>query len=526
MKKISSLTFAFFITNIVFGQSKTLVFFDKNQLDKVAILLKKAQEKKIVLDTTSNPTKFNESQLKNYSSVVFLSTSINRLDYRQSAELQRFMQAGGGFVGINSAVEKSYKWLWYNKMLGGVLSENQLENKIQLSIITNASIGKTELPPLWKTEDKPLLINILPVKCKPVLLDVMGKTWAWYYTTEEGGKMFYTALGGETSVYENPNFINLLWAGIEEVSAKSLPDYSKIADSALPKESSFLKLKLSESLENPVALATTPDGNVLIAEQSGQIKLYHSQKRLTELIGKIDVSNLKAIKLDPEFIQNNYVYTFSETGKDEFKIGRFQMIGDSTVILTDFSSQSSTALTKTIVYSFAKSEKVPYHFPKYYDGKSFRFENEQGLIIETFDDDGNIKNIEPFLPNIRFNFIKDMTFGPDGALYFLEDNQLNKIDYSETNRKPFAIASADVLTGNIPLKVKFSSAGSFDNDTNDVLKFTWSFDGKNTSTEPNPEFTFTKFGIYEVKLQVTDNQGDLAETLLKIQVNKAPVKRK
>ncbi|WP_435356562.1 ThuA domain-containing protein [Emticicia sp. SJ17W-69] len=526
MKKITSLTFAFFITNIVFGQSRTLVFYDINQSAEVSILLNKAQEKKIVLDTTSNPTKFTESHLKHYTAVVFLSTSINRLDYRQSAEFQRFMQAGGGFVGINTAIEKSHKWLWYNKMLGGVLSENQLDNKIQLSVITNASIGKTELPPLWKIEDKPLIINALPVKCKPILLDVMGKTWAWYYTTEEGGKMFYTALGGEISVYENSNFINHLWAGIEEVSAKNLPDYSKIADSALPKESSFLKLKLSESLENPVALATTPEGNVLMAEQSGQIKLYHSQKRLTKLIGKIDVSNLKAIKLDPEFTQNNYVYTFSEMGKDDYKIGRFQMIGDSSAILTDFSSQSSTALTKTIVYSFAKSEKAPYHFPKYYDGKSFRYDNEKGLTIETFDDDGNIKNIEPFLPNIRFNFIKDMAFGADGALYFLEDNQLLKIDYSETNRKPFAIASADVQTGNFPLKVKFSSAGSIDNDPNDMLKFAWNFDGKNTSTEPNPEFTFTKLGVYEVKLQVTDNQGDTADAFVKIQVNKAPVKRK
>lgn len=526
MKKLAFIHLLLLMTNIVFGQSKTLVFYDTNHTIEATILWNNAKEKKTLLDTTSNPIKFTETQLKNYTAVVFLSTSINRLDYRQSAEFQRFMQAGGGFVGINTAIEKTYKWLWYNKMLGGVLAENQLNENIQLSIITNASIGNTELPPLWKIEDKPLIINTLPVKCKPFLLDVMGKTWAWYYTTEEGGKMFYTALGGEPAVYQNPNFINHLWAGIEEVSAKNLPDYSKIADSALPQESSFLKLKLSENLENPAALATTPDGNVLIAGQDGQIKLYNSQKRLTNSIGKIDVPNLKAIKLDPEFAQNAYVYTFSEIGTNEYKIGRFQMMGDSAAVLTDFSSQSSTALTKNIVYSFAKSEKIPYHFPKYYDGKSFRYDNEQGLVIETFDEDGNVKNIEPFLPNIRFNFIKDMAFGADGALYFLENNQLIKIDYSETNRKPIAIASADVLTGNFPLKVKFSSAGSIDNDPNDVLKFAWNFDGKNTSAEPNPEFTFTKLGIYVVKLQVTDNQGDTAETSLKIQVNKAPVKRR
>lgn len=514
------------MTNVGFGQSKTLVFYDTNYATEATILWNSAKEKKRVLDTTSNPAKFTESQLKNYTAVVFLNTSINRLDFRQSAELQRFMQAGSGFVGINTAIEKSHKWLWYNKMIGGVLSENQLSDKAQLSLITNASIGKIELPPLWKIEDKPLIINALPVRCKPFLLDVMGKTWAWYYTTEEGGKMFYTALGGEPSVYQNPNFISHLWAGIEEVSSKGLPDYAKIADTALPTESSFLRMKLTENLENPLALATTPDGNVVIAEQNGNYKLHISQKKKTNLLGKIDVPNLKAIKLDPEFAQNGYVYTFSQTNTDEYKIGRFQIVGDSAAVLTDFSSQSSTPLTKNIVYNFAKSEKKTYHFPKYYDGKSFRFDNEQGLIIETFDDDGNIKNIEPFLPNIRFNFIKDMTFGTDGALYFLEGNQLVKIDYSETNRKPIANASADVLTGNFPLKVKFSSAGSIDNDPNDILSFEWNFDGQNISHEANPEFVFTKAGTYEVKLQVIDNQGDTSGTTLKIQVNKAPVKRR
>jgi type 1 glutamine amidotransferase len=525
MKKLALITSLFLMANIVFGQSKTLVFYT-NHASEAAIFWNNAKEKKTALDTTSNPAKFTESELKNYTAVVFLNTSINSLDYRQSAEFQRFMQAGGGFVGINTAIEKSYKWLWYNKMVGGGLAENQLSDKVNLSIITNASIGKTELPPLWKTEDKPLIINTLPVKCKPVLLDVMGKTWAWYYTTEEGGKMFYTALGGEPSAFQNPTFINHIWAGIEEVSAKNLPDYAKIADSALPSESSFLRIKLSENLENPVALVSTPNGNVVVAEQSGNLKIYNSQKRKNNQLGKIDVSNLKAIKLDPEFTQNGYVYTFSQESGDQYKIGRFQIMGDSAAILTDFSSQSSSPLTKNIVYNFAKSEKIPYHFPKYYDGKSFRFDNEQGLIIETFDEDGNIKNIEPFLPNIRFNFIKDMAFGADGALYFLEGNQLLKIDYSETNRKPFAVASADVVTGNFPLKVKFSSAGSIDNDPNDTLKFEWNFDGKNTSQESNPEFTFTKLGVYEVKLQVTDNKGDSAETTLKIQVNKAPVKRR
>jgi hypothetical protein len=523
MKQFIALILLSLFTHFAFGQ-KVLVFYDTVNALELKALTETASSKKISLDTTSNPARFTENTLKNYHAVVFLNTSANRLNFRQAAELQRFMQAGGGFVGIGKAVEPSYKWLWYEKMMAGKLAETQLENPTQLSLITNASIGKTTLPPLWKVNDKPLVFNNLPTRCKPVLLDIMGKTWAWYYTTDEGGKLFYTALGCEPSAYANPDFINHIWSGIEEVSAKTFPDYVKIAGTALPDEKNFLKIVLADNLQNPLALATMRNENVLLVEADGSVKMYEAKKRKINLLGKIEIPKLKAIRLDPEFYQNGYIYTFAETATEEYKIGRMQLVGDTTVAMTDFTSQSTNPLVRNAVYDFERYAKAPYRLPKYFDKKSFRYVSEQGMILETLDEDGNVKNIEPFLTDMRFNFIKDLSFGADGNLYFLEDNQLKKIDYSEVNRKPIAIASADVLTGNVPLKVKFSSEGSIDFDTNDKISFEWNFDGVNQSTDANPEFTFTKPGPYEVKLKVSDGTGETAETVLKIQANKTPVK--
>lgn len=503
---------------------KVLVFYDTANKTELAHLLETASSKNKTVDTTSSPARFNESTLKNYNVVVFLNISANRLSFREAAELQRFIQAGGGFVGVGKAAEPSYKWLWYEKILGGRLAANQLENPTQISLITNASIGKTSLPPLWKINDKPLVFNNLPTRCKPVLLDVMGKTWAWYYTTDEGGKLFYTALGCEPSAYTNTDFIKHIWAGVEEVSAKALPDYVKIAGSALPEEKNFLKILLADSLQNPVALATLKDNNVLVVEESGNVKLYEANKRKIRTIGKIEIPKLRAIRLDPEYYQNGYVYTFSETAPEAYTINRMQLVGDSTLIMTDFTSQSTNPLVKSSIYDFERYGKYPNRLPKYFDQKSFRYHNEQGIIVETLDNDENVKNIEPFLTNMKFNFIKDMAFGADGNLYFLEDNQLKKVDYAEGNRKPIAIASANVTTGNVPLKVKFSSDASIDYDTADKLSFEWSFDAINNSVEPNPEFTFTKPGTFDVKLKVTDTSGETAETTLKVQANKAALK--
>ena len=528
MKKIISFAFVFFSNYVVFGQSKTLIFNQVSNSAQTNALWEDAQSKKRLIDTTSNPAKISDSNLKNYNVVVFLNTSVNALNFQQSAELQRFLQAGGGFVGIGGAVEKSYKWLWYNKMIGGVLAESQFPDKVQLSLITNATIGKSELPPLWKIDDKPLVMSNVPVRCKPVLLDVMGKTWAWHYTTEEGGKMFYTALGGESSAFQNPNLLSHIWSGIEEVSSKKMPDYTKIADTALPSEDNFLKVTLSDNLENPLALATLPTRNVVWIEQNGQVKVFDAKKRITNKIGKIDATNLKAIKLDPEFTENGYVYTFSEINSNEYKIGRMQLMGDSIATMSDFSSQSTTPLTKSITYEFDKYVSEAYRLPKYFAGKAFRFDSKQGFVLETLDEDGNVKNVEPFLSNIRFDSIIDISFGVDGELYLLENTRLVKIDYSEKNRKPIAIASADALSGNAPFKVKLSSDGSVDYDAKDRLSFEWSIIGTTITTikEQNPEYTFLKAGNYEVKLKITDNQGESAETLLKIQVNKAASKKK
>ncbi len=485
------------------------------------ILHQSAITKKYLLDTTSNPAKFTESILKNYQTIVFLNTSANTLDFRQSAELQRFIKSGGGFVGINAILEKDNKWLWFQNMIAGQVES--VAPKSELSIITNAAIGKTELPPLWKITDNPLIYKELPVKCKPVLMDIMGKTWSWYYTTEEGGKMFYTALGGDVSAFQNTDFINHVWAGIEEVSPKNLPDYSKVADSALPNEQFFLKQKLTDEVEQPVAFVLNPQNQLIIAEESGNIKIYNQEKRIIRQIGKIDsFLGLRKLKLDPEYAQNGYIYAFFNTTKpDEFITKRIQVNGDSAAVLNDFVSTSSSAIPKESIYQFAKYEAAPYRFPKYFDEKTIKYDEIEGFKLITLDDNDEVKNIEPFLPSLQFNFIKDLEIGTDGALYLLEDNQLVKIDYSEKNRKPVAIPSANIAEGKPPLKVLFSAEESFDLDKNDILSYSWSIEANGLTNMVNgqqSDFTFTKPGIYQIKLKVTDNQGESDEKTIQIKV--------
>ena len=70
------------------------------------------------VDTTTNADLFNDDQLKEYSAIVFLSTTGNVLDYRQEAAFERYIQSGGGYVGIHAATDTEYDWGWYNKLVG------------------------------------------------------------------------------------------------------------------------------------------------------------------------------------------------------------------------------------------------------------------------------------------------------------------------------------------------------------------------------------------------------------------------
>src|SRR6476661_7025107 len=115
MKNFSLITITIFIAVVYFSCSnkrnekpRVLVFsltkgFHHESIpDGMAAIQKLGQENGFDVDTTTNPEMFNDSTLKKYSTVIFLSTTGDVLDYKQEAAFERYIQAGGGFVGVHS----------------------------------------------------------------------------------------------------------------------------------------------------------------------------------------------------------------------------------------------------------------------------------------------------------------------------------------------------------------------------------------------------------------------------------------
>ncbi|RYF91827.1 MAG: PKD domain-containing protein, partial [Chitinophagaceae bacterium] len=207
-------------------------------------------------------------------------------------------------------------------------------------------------------------------------------------------------------------------------------------------------------------------------------------------------------------------------------------------------------------YQFDEKNPSATKFPKYYDGTLFIADWMRNWVFNVqFDKDENFKRTEPFMP-LTGDFRRpiDMAFGKDGVLYMLEygsvygatneDARLVKIEYNNGNRAPLATANildsammdslsktrfltsesnklpiVKEIAGQAPLNVRVSSRGSRDLDDDDSVSYQWSFgEADAVATTRDAKYTFTKPGIYNVLLKVSDKSGLSATDTLLVKV--------
>nr|WP_206441761.1 PQQ-dependent sugar dehydrogenase [Streptomyces boncukensis] len=170
-------------------------------------------------------------------------------------------------------------------------------------------------------------------------------------------------------------------------------------------------------------------------------------------------------------------------------------------------------------------------FPEEYDGDFFAGEFGRKWIkrIEQTGD-GGVGAINDF--PWEGTQVMDMEFGPDGALYVLdygtgyfagdENSALYRIENATEGHTPLAAAEADVTSGQSPLQVSFSSAGTSDADGDD-LTLRWDFGDGTTSDEADPTHTYQENGTYTGTLTAEDPSGRTGSASVRITVgNTAP----
>jgi len=177
---------------------------------------------------------FNDKELAKYKAVVFLLTTGDVLNNDQQAAFEKFIRAGGGFVGVHSASDTEYDWPWYTKMVGYMFKIHPAVQTATIKVENYNFPGMDRFAKrfLWTeewyefgppTSDKlKFLLSVDESTYKPAAdWGARGKGQGMgnfhplsWYQDYDGGRAFYTELGHLPAAYSDTNFLHHLYGGI------------------------------------------------------------------------------------------------------------------------------------------------------------------------------------------------------------------------------------------------------------------------------------------------------------------------
>ena len=444
---------------------------------KLAIM-QMGKAKGFAVDTTEDAGKFNEKNLKQYKAVVFLSTTGDVLNNVQQADFERYIQSGGGFVGIHAASDTEYDWPWYNKLVGAYFSSHPGNPNVQkgmMHVLDKNHPSTKELPDQFERTDefydfksyqKDLVKPLIRVDEKTYKDGKMGDfhPMAWYHEFD-GGRVFYTNFGHTDETFSEDLFLKHLWGGIQYVTDYKALDYSKTKSQRVPEENRFKKTGLVNKLDEPTELAVLDNGKVLFAERKGAVKLYIPKTQKTKTLVTIPVYSkheygLMGLNLDPDFNRNQWVYLYYSNNVSPDTANRLVRVK------FDAAKDSLLMNTQQVILRVPVKRTGCCH-----TGGSITFDRQGNLYLSTGDDtnpfaqngygtlderpgregwDGqhtsaNTNDLRGKILRIKMN--EDGTYGiPEGNLFAKGTAKTRPEIYVMGNRNPYRIA-VDQRTG-------------------------------------------------------------------------------
>lgn len=306
-------------------------------------LMKLGQENGFAVDTTEDAAKFTDANLKRYAAVIWLSTTGNVLDEVQQASFERYIQAGGGYMGIHAAADTEYDWAWYNQLAGAQFLSHPKQQNVDIVVADKNHPSTKMLPDVWKRFDELYSYKNLSKDIK-VLARLDESTYEggangkdhpfiWYHDFD-GGKAFYTGGGHTDESYVDPLFLQHLLGGLKSVMATSLK-YSQAKTQPYPEENRFTKTVLMEKLDEPTEMVVMDNGKVLFIERKGAVKLYDTNKNTSKVVTNLPVYftreyGLMGVNIDPKFSENKWVYLYYSAEKPDSNNRLVRMKWDDT----------------------------------------------------------------------------------------------------------------------------------------------------------------------------------------------------
>ncbi|MEO9511481.1 MAG: ThuA domain-containing protein [Flavobacteriaceae bacterium] len=332
--------------------AKTMGYKHKSIPAGIKAIEKLGAENNFSVDTTTNAAMFTDEELKKYSVVVFLSTTGSVLDYQQEAAFERYIQSGGGYVGIHAATDTEYDWGWYGKLVGAYFQNHPRGTPEANFIVTDKNFAATSFftDSIWKRTDElydfdkfnPNVNVVVTVDESTYEGGSMGDfhPMSWYHEYD-GGRSFYTAGGHTDESFSEELFLKHLLGGIQYAIGENLVlDYDKATTQIPPDMDRFSKTPLlTGTFYEPTEMTILPNNDVLIAQRRGEILHYSAETGEVNQVALLDVyhkvleaegvnaeEGLMGLQKDPDFATNNWVYAFYAPTGDAWvnRLSRFK----------------------------------------------------------------------------------------------------------------------------------------------------------------------------------------------------------
>lgn len=216
-----------------------------NIADAAKCIQKLGQENKFTVDVSDDPGVFTTVNLKKYTMLIFTSTNNDVFDNdEQRLVFRRYIEAGGGFVGVHSVTGTERNWTWFKQMLGGTFIWHARNQKFSVQMIDPSHPSMEGLPKVWErslgdecyfTKEMYPGIKVLmahqlwtldwnnadSTKIKQNSLTYKDLYPAVWYQRFDGGHVWVTTLGHNKEYYQEPVFVRHLLQGIKYIAGQT-----------------------------------------------------------------------------------------------------------------------------------------------------------------------------------------------------------------------------------------------------------------------------------------------------------------
>jgi glucose/arabinose dehydrogenase/type 1 glutamine amidotransferase len=323
------------------GQAKVLVFSETAAFRHGSIEAGRAAIQQLgaqngfAVDATEDSAQFTDANLAQYDAVVWLSTTGDVLNDEQQGAFERYIQGGGGYVGIHSASDTEYDWPWYGGLVGAYFLNHPAQQNARLVVADDAHPSSAPLPRNWNRFDEWYNFQSNPRGNVHVLLTIDERSYnvgsgamgtdhpmAWCHAYE-GGRAWYTALGHTNQSYTESLFLQHVLGGIKWAAGMAGGDCGGTD------WEHYSKTELDSNARFPSEIDIAPDGRVLYVEMGerraastpGNLKVIDPETNTTSIVDTVDVytgiatgnaqeDGLIGLALDPGFAKNKWLYLY------------------------------------------------------------------------------------------------------------------------------------------------------------------------------------------------------------------------